>query len=73
MIRELHVELGRPVLDAVALEGIASGRSGRYLTSLYLGGYFNNAGEWLEMIEARQRNVDSIVTQVTNWRQMIDK
>ena len=70
MVHKLHVE-GKPVVDAEALEGIASGRLGRYLSSLYLGGCFDDAGEWFDMIEARQRHVDAMVTQVSNWRQMI--
>jgi hypothetical protein len=71
MIRELRVEIGKAVLDTEALDGIASGRLGRYLRSLYLGGCSGHAEEWLNMTEARQRNVNSMVTQVSNWRHMI--
>ena len=69
MIHSLEV-LGSPVLEAEAQEGIASGRLGRCLTSIYLNGCFDSAGEWLDMIETRQRNVNLMVTQVSNWRQM---
>ena len=61
----------KPVVDAEALEGIASGRLGCYLSSLHLGGYCDNIGEWLDMIEARQRHVDAMVARVSSWRQMI--
>ena len=32
---------------------------------------FDRGGEWLDMIEARQRHVYTIVAQVSNWKQMI--
>jgi hypothetical protein len=70
MVQNLYVD-GKPVVDAEALEGIASGRLGCYLSSLHLGGYLVITGEWLDMIEARQRHVDAMVAQVSNWRQMI--
>jgi hypothetical protein len=69
MVHELYIE-GRPVLDAEALEGIASGRLGRFLTPLYVNGRLDHAGEWFDMIEARQSNVNSMVKQVSSWRQM---
>lgn len=58
------------MLDDEGLEGVASGRLGRYLTSLYLIDHFGQAGKWLDMIESRQRNVESIIRQVSNWRQL---
>lgn len=70
IVHKLDVD-GKPVVDAEALEGIASGRLGRYLSSLYIGGCFDLTEEWLNIIEARQRHVDIMVTQVSNWRQMI--
>jgi hypothetical protein len=70
MVQKLFVD-GKPVVDAEALEGIASGRLGCYLSSLHLGGWLDVTGEWLDMIEARQRHVDAMVAQVSNWRQMI--
>ena len=70
LVRKLCVN-GKPDVDAEALEGIASGRLGRSLSSLELGGCFDHTGEWLDMVEARQRHVKALVTQVSNWRQMI--
>ena len=73
MIHELRID-GQPVVDAEALEGIASGRLGRHLSSLYLGDdCFDHAlvGKCLDMIEARQRHVNAMVTQVSNWQQML--
>ena len=52
MIHELCV-LCRPVLDVEALEGIASGRLGRNLSSLHLADCFDHTEEWLDMVEAR--------------------
>lgn len=69
MVRNLRVK-GRPMLDDEGLEGVASGRLGRCLTSLYLIDHFGQAGKWLGMIESRQRNVESIIRQVSNWRQL---
>jgi hypothetical protein len=68
-IKELLVQ-GMPFLDVEAREGIASGRLGRCLTSLDLYGRFEDAGEWLDMIETRQRNVNLMISQVSNWRQV---
>ena len=72
MIHELLVT-DRSILDAEALEGIASGRLGHHLSSLRLSGYFTPAlaGECLDMIESRQRLVNALVTHVPNWRQML--
>ena len=61
---------GKSVLDDEGLEGIASGRLGRCLTSLHLADYFGQAGKWLDMIESRQRNVKSMVAQASNWQQL---
>ena len=61
--------LGTPVLDTEAREGIASGRLGRCLRTLGINCCFDNAGGWLEVLETRQRNVKSMVTQVSNWRE----
>jgi hypothetical protein len=61
---------GKLILDAEAQEGIADGRLGRCLTTLRIEGCIDNAGEWLDMIETRQRNVKSMVAQVSNWREM---
>ena len=69
MVRNLHVT-GRSILDDEGLEGIASGRLGRYLTSLRLTDYFGQAGKWFDMIESRQRNVETMVSQASNWRQL---
>ncbi len=69
MIHKL-VGLCKPILDTEAREGIASGRLGRCLTELRIDGCVDNAGEWLDMIETRQRNVKSMVTQASNWREM---
>ncbi|KAF8726580.1 hypothetical protein AX14_007679 [Amanita brunnescens Koide BX004] len=70
MVRKLRVG-GEAVVDAEAAEGIASGQLGRHLSSLRLRSLFDHAGEWLDMIEARQRYVNTMVTQVSNWKQMI--
>ena len=69
MVRNLCVN-GRSILDDEGLEGIASGRLGRCLTSLDLTDYFGLAGKWLDMIESRQRNVKSMVAQASNWQQL---
>ena len=69
MIHSLEVQ-GRPVLDAETRKDIASGRLGRYLTSLDIGSCFDSAGEWLDMIESRQKNVNSMITHVSNWREL---
>jgi hypothetical protein len=69
MVRSLRVD-GRSILDDEGLEGIASGRLGRCLTLLHLADYFGQAGKWLNMIESRQRNVKSMVAQVSNWQQL---
>ena len=69
MIHTLEV-LGTPVLDAEAREGVSSGRLGHCLTTLLISGCFDDTGEWLDMIETRQRNVKSMVAQVSNWREM---
>jgi hypothetical protein len=61
MVHNLHIE-GKPDIDVEVLEGIASGRLGRCLSTLYLGGCSDHAGEWLDMIEARQRHVNAMVT-----------
>ena len=70
MIHELRVE-GRPIVDAEALEGIASGRLGCCLSSLYLSGRFGRdlTRRCLDMIEARQQHVNEIVAQASSWRQ----
>ena len=73
MIRKLDMlcRLSKPILDTEAREGIASGRLGRCLTTLHISGSFDDhVGEWFDMIETRQRNVKSMVTQVSNWREM---
>ena len=69
MLRDIYVE-GRSILDDEGLEGIASGRLGRRLTSLHLADYFGQAGKWLDMIESRQRNVKSMIAQASNWQQL---
>ncbi|KAF8326464.1 hypothetical protein F5887DRAFT_1197179 [Amanita rubescens] len=69
MIDNLKV-LGKPVLDAETRKDIASGRLGRYLTSLHINGCFDSAGEWLDMIESRQKNVNLMITHVSNWREL---
>ena len=70
MVHKLECLGTSPILDTEAREGIGSGRLGRCLRTLHIAGCFDNAGEWLDMIETRQRNVKSIVTQVSNWREM---
>jgi len=62
--------LWKPILDTEAREGIASGRLGRCLTTLQIDGRVDNVREWLDMIETRQRNLKSMVTRVSNWREM---
>ncbi|KAF8350355.1 hypothetical protein F5887DRAFT_938807 [Amanita rubescens] len=69
MIHTLYV-VRTPILDVEAREGISSGRLGRYLTTLHISSCFNNAEEWLDVIETRQRNLKSIVAHVSNWREM---
>ncbi len=69
MIHSLKV-LGQTILDAEAQEYIASGRLGRCLTSLHIDGCFHSAGEWLDMIESRQKNVNSMITHLSNWREL---
>ena len=69
MIHTLSLQC-EPILDTEAREGIASGRLGRCLTTLYMNTGLR-AAEWLDMIETRQRNVKSMVTQVSNWREML--
>jgi len=72
MIHSLAV-MGKPVLEAEGREGIASGRLGRCLTVVHLDGRFDSAGEWFDVIETRQRNLNLMVTQVSNWRQMFTR
>jgi len=69
MIHTLGV-LGTPILDAEAREGISSGRLGHCLTTLHISSCSDNAEEWLDVIETRQRNMKSMVAQVSNWREM---
>ena len=69
MVCNLSAE-GKSILDDEGLEGIASGRLGRCLTSLHLADYFGQAGKWIDMIESRQRNVKSMVAQASNWQQL---
>ena len=57
--------LGWPILEAEAQKCVASRRLGRYLTLFHLNVCFDTAGEWLNMIETRQRNVKLMVTQVS--------
>lgn len=69
MIHNLMI-LGKPVLDVEAREGIASGRLGPCLTSLHINGCFHSAEEWLDMIESRQKNVNSMIAHASNWREV---
>ncbi|KAF8735199.1 hypothetical protein AX14_002554 [Amanita brunnescens Koide BX004] len=70
MVRHLHVT-GIPILDAETQEGIASGRLGPCLTSLYIEGYFSvdEGVKWFDMLESRQRK--SMVAQASNWQQLV--
>ena len=66
----MHLYLGgRPILDEETREKIASGQLGRFLTRLLLHGCDDNAEKWLDMVEARQRNVRAMLQTVTNWRE----
>ena len=69
IIHTLEV-LGKPILDTGSREGIASGRIGSCLTTLNIGNCFDTAGEWLDMIERRQKNVKLMAIEVSNWREM---
>jgi hypothetical protein len=69
MIHNLKV-LGKPVLDAETQKDIASGRLGRCLTSLHINGCLDSAEQWLDMIRSRQMNVNSMITHVSNWREL---
>jgi len=67
MIRTLK-GLGIPILDTEARVDIASGPLGRCLTTLCVNRYPSNVGEWLDMIETRQRNAK--VGKASNWQEM---
>ncbi|KAF8335563.1 hypothetical protein F5887DRAFT_609045 [Amanita rubescens] len=68
MIHTLGLQC-EPILDTEAREGIASGRLGRCLTTLYMNTGLR-AGEWLDMIETRQKNVKSMVMKASNWQEI---
>ena len=53
MIHDLFLE-GKPVLDD---EKFASRQLGRFLTRLMLYGCDDNAEEWFDMVETRQKDV----------------
>ncbi|KAF8630470.1 hypothetical protein AX15_002901 [Amanita polypyramis BW_CC] len=67
MVHNLHLR-GNPILDDEAREKIVNGQLGRFLTQLCLGGCGDNAKEWLDMVETRQKNVRAMLQNVTNWR-----
>ena len=56
----------KPILDEETCEKIASGQLGRLLTVLRLYDCDGNAKEWLDMVEARQKNVCAMLQNVMN-------
>lgn len=68
MIRILCLK-SEAILDDELQEDFTSGRLGRCLTELYFCSR-NGAKEWLDMINARQKNALSIVQSATNWREV---
>ncbi|KAF8632803.1 hypothetical protein AX15_001668 [Amanita polypyramis BW_CC] len=60
----------KSILDDETREKIASGQLGHFLTDLALNSCGDSAEEWLDMVEARQKNVRAALHSVTNWREM---
>ena len=69
MIQDLFLG-GRPILNDETREKIVGGQLGRSLTQLTFHGCEDDAKEWLDVVEARQKNVCALLQTVTNWQEM---
>ena len=71
MIHDLYLG-GKSILDDETRENITSGQLGRFLTYLTLYGCCDDkAKEWLDMVEARQKNAYALLQTSTNWQERL--
>jgi hypothetical protein len=73
MVHTLYLDRSDVGVETRTLNDIASGKLGRYLSSLSIhSGFFNDklTREFLNALETRQKHVKSMATQVSNWQQM---